>query len=143
MLFDRTEAADGNGDGPGNKAGEEGDEDCQPEPFADQFFDWTLVQERHAWIAAQQVAEPVEVLQVDRLVQVVRFPQLLDLFLVDRLTRFFEGGDVGGEIISWRKLDDDKRNQRDHEQSRDHPKETRGKAVIHFSLARLRSIRGR
>ncbi len=95
----------------------------QEQPVADHVGDRLVVFEGIAEIAVQEPGDPDEVLLPHRLIEAVLLAQERDLLVGDALAHRLDLGDVGGEVVARRKLDDDEDEDADSKQRpahRDH-----------------------
>ncbi|MNT38571.1 hypothetical protein D3C72_1747730 [compost metagenome] len=126
--------ADGEGDQPGEDDGDEGDEDRQPEPVADDGADGQLVFEGIAEIALQHTGEPMDISQQRRLIEAIFLPQRFDLLHVDAFALRPDLCDIALEIVAGRQLDDGEDERRNDEQGRNHRRDTPENISQHVSL---------
>ena len=105
---------------PGEQDGREGDDEGQQQPVADHRADRQVVLERVAEIAAEQAAEPDQVLLPPRLVEAVELAQVLELVALDALALGLQLGHVAGQVVARRQLDDHERDQADRQHRRHH-----------------------
>jgi hypothetical protein len=120
VLLDGRVDADREGDNPDEQQRRQRQQHRQHQPLPDQVGDRLAPLQRLAEVAVQQdAAHPLEVLHVDRLIQPVLLLQRLDRRLVDQLALALQRGDVRGQEVAGRQLDDDERDDRDDEDRRD------------------------
>ena len=119
---------------PGEQDRRERDDEGQEHAVADHRVDRQVVFEGVAEVAAEQAAEPDQVLLPPRPVEAVDLAQVLDLLALDALALGLQLGDVALEIVARRQLDDDEGDQADREQRRHHDQETMDDVAKHARL---------
>jgi hypothetical protein len=116
---------------PGEQDGGEGDDERQEQTVADHRVDRQVVLERVAEVAAKQTAQPDQILLPPGAVEAVDLAQVLDLLALDVLALGLQLGDVAGQVVAGRQLDDDEGDQADREQRRHHDQETMDHVAQH------------
>ena len=106
VLPDRGVDADGQGEHPREDQRGHRDDHGQPQALADHLGDGPPPLHRHAEVALHDQPHPLEVLHVDRLPQAVLDPEVLRLLVGDHAAHRRHLGDVGGDVVARRKLDD-------------------------------------
>ena len=95
------------------------DDHRQPQPVADHLGDRPAPLHRHAEVAPHDQLHPLQVLDVDRLVEPVLDPQVLRLLVADDAAHGRHLGDVGGDVVAGRQLDDRERQDGDRPDGED------------------------
>ena len=120
VLVRRRVDADRDGDQVGQQQGGEGDHDGEREAFADHFPHRPAVLVGVAQVAAQEPAEPLQVLHVHRLVEPVPFPQRRQHAPAHVVAILLQLVRVGGDEIARRQLDDGEADDADQPKQQDH-----------------------
>ena len=114
VLPHRRVDADRDGQNPGENDRREGQQGGQQEAVADHLHDRPLPFHGDAEIALQHEPYPSGVLRVQGLVEAVLDAQVLGFLLRHQRARRHELGDVGGDVVPRRQLDDGEGDHRDH-----------------------------
>ncbi len=141
VLVRRRVDADREGDDIGEDDGCHRDDDGEEQAIADDVANRQVVGEGVAEIALQQAGHPVEILFPDRLVETVLRLEEGDLLQIDSLALALQFGDVGGEVIARRQLDDDEDDNADGDQGRDHDEQALHDIAEHGGLRALAAER--
>ncbi len=114
VLAHRRVDADRQRQAPDQEQGGERDQHGEPQPVADHLADRPVPFHRHAEVAGDHAHDPLGVLDVERLAEAVELAQRHRLGLRDRRAAGRQLGDVGGDEVAGRQLDDRERQHRDH-----------------------------
>ncbi len=135
VLMGRRVDADREGDDIGEDDRRHRHHDGEEQAVADDVAHRQVIGEGITEVAAQQAADPVEILLPDRLVETVLRLEEGDLLQVDGFALALQLGDVGREIIARRQLDDDEDDDADRDQCRDHDEEALDDIAEHGGLS--------
>ena len=106
VLLDRRDYAYRDGEGPYEQDSYKGQAHGQDEPLLDQIVDRGLASGGESKVAPEHLADPLQVLHVDRLVEAVLAPQGCLFLLRDRESLLHgHPGQVGGYVVARRGLE--------------------------------------
>ncbi len=113
--------AHGKGHRPREDQGGQRQDHRQAQPVPDEFPDGTFPFEGHAEFAlAHDVPDPLEVLDIDGLIQAVAHFKGGDHILFHQIAGRVQLGNHGGQVVPGRQLDDDEGNDGDPDEGGDH-----------------------
>ena len=120
VLPHRRINADGDGNHPGAQNGDQGNQNGQAQALPDQGAHGLVQLERLAEISPDNPADPLPILHRVRLIQAVTLPQTGHLGFVDLLAGLLHLRHPTGQKIPRGQLNQNKGNDADQQQSRDH-----------------------
>ena len=138
VLVEGRVDAYGNGDDVGEHQRRHGHDGGHGQPFPDQVLGRPVIGERPAEIAAgDDSPDPLRILGVDRPVQPIVQPQRKDLLFRRPRTFLFQLGDIGGQVVSGRELDEAECDHGHGQHRQQHVEKTAHDVVDHRMMFRV------
>src|SRR4029077_18677027 len=114
------------------------------ETIADHIIHWKVISKGISHVSLEKPGDPVEVLLPDGAVETILNLKEMYLGQIGSFTRALKFGDISGEIVARRKVDDGKNHHTDRNQRRDHYQNPMNEILAHCNsvLLATRGLRG-